>query len=270
MTTAAAEGSAPDHAQADGPAPPSRRRLPTWAKVLLWFAGIGTALVVALLLFFFAMMSGGLDNLLDFSQPSATDANVEAARDEAVPVADNLLRGALDGPVRAALPVTPLASAVETSCFAGQHNWKIDDPYDLTCRLSRVEAVGAGTLATFRDDMVALDEALLAAGWEGESTQGMQDLLSGYWDGRQAIISRNPDFAHPADMPSATYELDGLLMSVSWTQRDADAVLGAWADENATWHTADGSSTSGAAVTRLVPEDRYALVLTVGLTYFEE
>lgn len=58
-------------------------------------------------------------------------------------------------------------------------------------------------------------------------------------------------------------------MSLSWTQRDADR-YSTQADERSTWHTADGSPTTGADVTRLVPEGGYALVLTVSLTYFEE
>lgn len=269
MTTAAPEGSAPHNVPIDGVARRSRSRLPTWAKVLLWIAGVGMALLVAFVLFFAAMLSGGFDNLFDFAHPSADDADVEAARDEAVPVADDLLRAALDGPVGAVLPATPFASALGTRCIEGQHNWKIDNTFDLSCRLTRVEVVNGGTLATFRDDMVALDEALLAAGWESDADRPMQYLLSGYWDDRQQIISANPDFEYPADMPAAAYELDGLEMSLSWTQRDADR-YSTQADEQSTWHTADGSPTTGADVTRLVPEGGYALVLTVSLTYFEE
>ena len=144
-------------------APAPRRRLPAWAKLVL---GLVVAAVLGCVLFVAAVavsLSGGLDDVLDLRKPSEDSREVQRARERAADGAD-ALRDEL-------LAVVPLGDTgvrvARDDCSVGQHNWKIDDPYDLDCSLART------SVHTTAGDPVAEAGAVLdrlLQGWEREAT----------------------------------------------------------------------------------------------------
>jgi hypothetical protein len=126
-----------------------------------------------------AQLGGGWDEVFDRSHPLPGDPDVVAARavgaatvdDEITRVVDEVVVPALtEGRVAQPAVVGPEAMVDRSSglgswCEVGSHNWKRDDPYDLSCVEIR-RAIVAADEASFRADLLALDGALTAAGWQ--------------------------------------------------------------------------------------------------------
>ncbi len=204
---------------------PSRRR------ILRWTVGIVAAVVALAALFVAnvaAQLGGGWDEVLDRSHPQPGDPEVVAAREVGGRAAeaelDRVVAVALTQLTRArvAQPALRGADAVEgppgSECEVGQHNWKRDDPFDLACWEVRLATLAAGA-GDFRADIVALDSALLRAGWQRSFDNGLLGTLD-YWDqfsGTAADGGQDPGVetsTGPApvdsygieDLPSARYE----------------------------------------------------------------
>ena len=116
-------------------------------RLALWVVAAAGAVIGGFVLWLAASLSGGLDNLLDLSHPSADSREVRAAEASARPRNEALLR--------ALLPRTPYATAVGDDCTTGQHNWMRDDPYDLLCDLSN------GALLVGSPEEVSRDQATI-------------------------------------------------------------------------------------------------------------
>lgn len=248
---------APGPSAVDGGA---RRRLPRWAKVVI---GVVVAVVVLLavaVVWFLAMLSGGIDDLFSTGGPSPDDKRVVEAREAHA----ELLATALDEVVSGRAVV---ASADDASCREGQHNWKIDDPYDLSCSQRRIALVEGGDLDAFRADMEALDEALVADGWVS-GWSSMDEVLTSYWDQRDDILDRNAGWDYPARMPGAGYERDGVQLSVSWVQPGQDSAAGTEHSDGVRWTTASGERVPPSVLPTRV-DGAYATALSVSGTYFE-
>ena len=102
----------------------------------------------------------------------ATDRQVVAAslagdirRDQLVSVLQS---------VGAKVGLTPVAVTPPThqDCIEGQHNWEINDPFDLQCRTGVIVVLGSthASEATLRTQLRALDDQLAAHGWRSSST----------------------------------------------------------------------------------------------------
>ena len=189
-------------------------------RILRWVMGVVAAVVALFALFvanFAAQMNGGWDEVFDRSHPTDGDPEVVAAREVgaraveaeidrvvalAVPVLSNA-RVAQPAPTGAAAVDEP---ALGARCETGQHNWKIDDSYDLACVEVR-RAILAADSGEFRADMVALDASLLEAGWVPTGTEGLLGTLR-YWDQYAGPFTGSPsgdDVYGPEDLPSAGY-----------------------------------------------------------------
>jgi len=122
----------------------------------------------------YASLSGGWDDAFR-PKKSETDSDVREAREKAEP--EQVQRTEqLMASVRAALG-TALQSADEgeprSECEEGQHNWKIDDEYDLRCEhvtkvAVRIRSGGASRRA-------ALHQRLVRDGWSVDGGSGIQD-----------------------------------------------------------------------------------------------
>lgn len=249
---------------------PGRRRLPAWAKVILWAGGTAAGLTLMVVLWLAAMFSGGLDDLLDRPGPFAEDARVVAAHDEAAATNSESVAAAVEVVSGAVDPGTGLASATTSSCTQGQHNWKTDDGYDLACTLSGAALLQAGTSESFRDDMLALDGRLLDAGWTAQDAQGMTALLDEYWADRAGILDANRDVTYPAHMPGPGYVRGGEWLAVSWAQPGAGGLGGYEYAGETRWTAADGRVLDGDATPDLLAPGTYGVVLVVGREYFRE
>lgn len=248
------------------PGPPAnaqaaRRRLPVWAKVVLGVVATLVVLVVGAVVWFLAMLNGGLDDLLDLGGPSPDDKRVVDAREAHAEVLAAVL-----GEVVADRDV--VATTQDDGCREGQHNWKIDDPYDLSCSQRTVALVQGGAVDGFRADMEALDAALVADGWEADWSS-MDEVLTGYWDRREDVLDHNSGWDYPARMPSAGYVRDGVSLSVSWVQPGQDSAAGTEYSDELPWTTPSGERVPPSVLPSHVPDGTYATALSVSGTYFE-
>jgi hypothetical protein len=141
-----------------------KKRLPRWAK---WLAGIGGVVVLVLgvlALWFAAAMSGGFDNLLDLRHPGPDDRPVVRAGEAALVEARELAAELAQAGARAADTGPVLGTTGATECDRGQHNWKIDDDYDLRCSARGLSALQL-ELDQLAADVAAIEVALSADGW---------------------------------------------------------------------------------------------------------
>ncbi|MCU0283894.1 MAG: hypothetical protein MUD13_08350 [Candidatus Nanopelagicales bacterium] len=168
------------------------------------------ALILGLMLATLAVqLSGGWDDVLDLSQPMPEDPDVLAARaataervvadlqgiatDVAVPV---LAAGRVAR--EAGGPADPVADEPD-GCVVGQHNWKVDDGFDLLCG-EAASTVLAAREAAIPDQLRGLDAALQAQGWEPYGV-GLADVAVTAAGGGAAGTSRTAT----EDLPSAEY-----------------------------------------------------------------
>jgi hypothetical protein len=243
------------------PPPPVRRRWPLWARLLLWTAGVVTALLGAAALWLAAVFSGGLDNLLSLPGPSEDEARVVRAQQQAEAAlrsdSDTLLRV-----VAPALGSVPLATGSGSTCHEGQHNWKIDDPYDLQCHQMHVAVVPGGDVAGFRATALSLHAQLVADGWEpgdGYGASSVEDVLVEYWDLR-VLEGR----ASPAALPGGSYSRDGRELTVDWVAASSSHY--GWP----VLATSDGRDVPSTEVNRLVEPGTWAAALVLRTEYFYE
>lgn len=236
------------------------------ARVLLWAAGAICGVLALAVLWFAAMMSGGFDDLLSGEGPKATDKKVVAALDKAHTVnrqeLDDLLQHARF------LQAGPDATAAAQRCETGQHNWKTDDAYDLSCTVTDAVLVTAGT-AALHDQMLALDASLTSdPRWAGQQSMPLSRVVREYWDAR----GRFPAGYTPASLPTARYDdrASGSSLQLRWVVAGGRLDLGSFADQ-VSWRDPNGIAMTAQEVSRLVPGgDRYGLVVELSRIGFED
>lgn len=156
-------------------------------KVLWSVLALVLVMPVVAVLFLYASVSGGWD---DAFRPKKTAASGEVrdARKDAGPV---LAREADDLGLTIGQP--------DERCLEGQHNWKIDDEYDVSCEL-------VATAPVDRDGLDAFGAQLAAAGWRPESGLGLDRTR--------------------AERGTAYYERgDDLRLTVEWYSGAGEATL---------------------------------------------
>jgi hypothetical protein len=250
-----------------------RRGLRWWQALLLAVAG----LVVLFLIYAglaFASLVGAFDSL-GGDPPREGDPEVVAARQAS---AASLRQEAALVTQSAVLPSLPEGSAVLAQgevvppCQEGQHNWKIDDDFDLACSQSRREVVTVPDQVSFRADMVRLDAALRDQGWR-PAFQPIPDVLTGYWDTLGGERRAGGAVYSMADMPPAGYtkNVQGRTRSlaVSWVEHDSRATdLTDYVTSSE--YFAGGRQVAPEEVVEAVPEKGYAVVVSVGEEYFDK
>lgn len=186
------------------PAPPAapRRRHPLWLRILLWSLVLTAGIFAAGLLWLVVVFSGGLDDLLDVRQPSPDDRRVVEARERS----EQRLAEELEA-------ITGTApSAADSECVEGQHNWKIDDPYDLLCTQSTGGTLRLG--ARGHEDEAALlrlHDRLVADGWQYSGHEAGQE-------DRSSLARMVPEYG-ASSFPAASYRRDGVELVVEPTHR---------------------------------------------------
>ncbi len=252
------------------------RRLRWWKVLLLALAGL---LVLFLIYAGLAVASlvGAFDSLRG-DPPREGDPEVVAARQES---AAALQQEAALVTQSAVLPGLPPGSAlfaqgeVVPPCHEGQHNWKINDDFDLACSQARREVVTVPTRASFRADMVRLDKVLRAQGWR-PSFQPIPDVLTGYWDplaDKPWPGGSDGELYSMADMPGAGYaklvQGRSRSLAVSWVERDSrDTDLTDFV--TSARFTVAGRQVAPDTVVEAVPGSGYVVVVSLSEEYFEE
>ncbi len=251
---------------------------------MLWVVGVLVALLVAFgvfVLWLAASLSGGLDDMFSGGGPAPDAPEVVAAGNRA---ADSLESdGRRLG--RVAVPALPAGAAVVGStasapdCRVGQHNFKIDDSFDLTCRRNHRTVVAvpspAGSLPA---GMAALDAQLRAAGWASQQPMTMDRVLTEYWapvGGQERPDGTGTRRYGVGDLPPAGYIRSGgadgdpstRTLSVSWLDTGSvETDLTGYGD--GTTVTRAGRPATAAEVLAAVPAGGYAVVLTESVEYF--
>ena len=215
--------------------PRTKRRL-WWALAAL---GAGLLVIVGILVSFAVQLTGGWDEVLDRTHPRPGDPEVVAVREvaaaevdtEVVRVIDEIVTPTLTGgrvevapEVGAAMAPLPNADvqrdAQGSACVVGQHNWKIDDGFDLACAEIRAGVVAARQ-QTFVDDMLALDAALTADGYTPAGAGNGLALPLEYWQSLAGTPAGDGEYGI-ANLPGATYRSadETFTLVVSFGPRD--------------------------------------------------
>lgn len=152
--------------------PASRRRAPFWVKAVLTVMSVCCLGAVLFVLAVVVSFSGGLDDALDFRHPEKTDARVVEAREASVARLPGLLREVTGGST---------ATVSGDSCTEGQHNFKIDDDYDLDCVAAVAHVAPATPGSEGFTAPAGWDEVTLTAGagrriWRKGSGEGELEL----------------------------------------------------------------------------------------------
>lgn len=146
--------------------------------------GAVTLGLVLLVVWLVAVFSGGIDDLLDFDTPRPGDPDVvaaeEAAYDEVSTQTDRVS-------VVLAAPLGLDAvgrGQLRRPCEVGQHNFKIDDDYDLSCSLTGVRVLSGPATPATKKTVRSLDLALTESGWRRSSPADLESHLAqttGVW-----------------------------------------------------------------------------------------
>lgn len=228
--------------------PPRRRR---WLRVLLWALALTATLVTAAFVWLAAMLAGGLDDLLSPEGPTQDDAVVVQSGERAQ-------RALAAEP----LPVAPaVAVAEQRRCEEGQHNWKIDTDYDLSCVAFRTTVSPGGGLPAFRTEALALHQRLVAEGWTGQDLD-LPLVVTAYWDRRATFRAGYS----PADLPTAGYVRGGVRLEVSFLAGD-EGLSPPVAEAEPVFTGADGRPIQPTA---LVADGEYAVLLALSTEHFRE
>jgi hypothetical protein len=254
---------------------PTRRRLPRWAKFLLWAAAALAAVFAAGVLWFMAMISGGFDDLFNSAGPFEGDTRVVVARDRTHQINDAELRQIVEGPVRAATGTRPsiVATARSNWCETGQHDWKRDDSYDLRCGLGDAVLI-VGDKDSFREDMVTLHDALITDGtWTPDSHLTLPSVMTDYWDERVNMTRNRSRPYTVTDLPPVTYAGVGhaTRLSFDWSDGAAPSVRLPSFTDSVQWQTPAGLPLMPVEVDALITDpQRYGLVIELERDYFDE
>lgn len=139
------------------PAPTARRRLPTWARVLVGLAVAAVLVPVALTAVFLWGFSGGWDGIRPGAQ--ADDRRVTRARTASSATLDQLTSRTLS-----VSGGQELARVRTDRCEEGQNNWKIHDGFKLRCERTDVLVLTTGE-TTLAATAAELDARVRSAGW---------------------------------------------------------------------------------------------------------
>jgi hypothetical protein len=194
--------------------------------------------------------------------PRDSDPEVRAALDRVDPEM-RALAGQLTAAVEGSVPGSARVGGgrVLPPCTEGQHNWKIDDPYDLRCGVAHVELVGVAGRDGFDDAMHALDRRLREAGWVPDQFSNMEDVLA----------RQHADPPIPLSLCTATYRKGERSVVLGFVGTDAGPDDLTFTPDQADFRDSTGDEvTQEQLVDALPPEPGYGLVLTTGTTYFEE
>lgn len=243
----------------------SPRRLGTVNGMARWKYVVLAVVVLpisAMLLFVgwvYVSFAGGLDDVLDFDHPERTDPEVVAAERRAqasdLPKASAEVQSAIGEGAPGASVVG--AGAAGAMCEVGQHNFKIDDDFDLSCTATLMNVVAA-PLAEEGDTAPRVDAALRSDGWVpvprrpagGGSTvtQGQDQAPYRYTRTEGGQTWRL--VVDEADMSPLTYELRG---SGRRDLRDSK-----------------GRPVSVEELVADAPRDGYAVVVGISVEYFRD
>ena len=247
------------------PAAPAPPRIPRWTKVTLVVLAAVLVPCGAVVMWLVISLTGGFDDFVDRYEPLPDDPHVVEAREHG----EAHVAAELDGVVPAASAAlgggSRLGQAAGDECVTGQHNWKIDNDYDLYCTHGS-GVVLQGDLDRFREHALALHATLEQDGWVAGTggTGGIAGVVGEYWDARAALA--DPGYS-PADLPVADYVRGDSLLLVQWVE-PGEHSSAAYPLGPVAWQPTGGGRPVEAGL--LVPPGSYGTALVVSTEYFRD
>ncbi len=179
----------------------TRQRVLTWFLITL---GIITLGIVALITFVVIQLGGGVKWVFT-SAPNATDQRVVNANAAGNAERDRLVTDLQPAGARAGL-TRVTATTPNLGCREGQHNWKINDDYDLECSTNVTLVLGSThpSESVLRGQLLVFHDQLAAHEWQSAySTNPLTSIRD--------ILNQPPMAGTPGSRPlleqgsSATY-----------------------------------------------------------------
>jgi hypothetical protein len=106
-------------------------------------------------------------------------------------------------------------------CYVGDHNWKVNAPYNNRCRYLVTKYYGFN--GDFRVEMTALDTALVELGW-ARYGGGLRSLLTGYYDPWYGPDKPKPgnfrDQYLVSNMPGVQYTRGSFKLFIRYEEHD--------------------------------------------------
>lgn len=145
----------------------TRRRVLKWVLITL---GIITVGIVAMVTFVIIQLGGGLKWVFT-SAPKATDEQVVAANTAGSAQRDKLVADLQSAGAAAGL-MRVTATTPNLSCHEGQHNWKINNDYNLQCDTNTSLVLGSThpSETVLKTQLLAFHDQLTAHGWQSAYT----------------------------------------------------------------------------------------------------
>lgn len=242
------------------PRPP---RVPRWARVTLAVLGVVLVVAGAAAAWFVSMLVGLVEDVAASDRVQPDDARVVAAQE----VAERDLSAELAG-LTLGRSDEVLARTSVSDCKEGQHNWKVDEDYDLYCGQGSAVLL-RGEPERFRDEAIALHERLLAQGWtptpshlDGETElRGIPAAVAVRWDGKVG--------ATPATVSGAGYARGGTRLVVGWLDAGGRLTPG-HPFSAAAWDVPRRVDVGNDHLGTAVPAGSYGVGLLLSTEYFRE
>lgn len=160
---------------------------------------------------------------------------------------------------------TVIATADDEACAEGQHNWKIDDPYDVTCTATSSVIVelpdGAGLDELQRLHRMLTEEAGAVAVFPSEGLAAIAAEYGhgiGRWDDRPGLDG-DPVPYGIEHFPGASYRRDGLEVGIGFTGPNDR-----WRHRHGTaWLAPDGTEIASSTLVESLQPDRVAVIVAV-------
>ena len=228
----------------------------TWPKTLLVVVGVPVAALMLFVGWVWVSFSGGLDDVLDYGHPQEGDEDVVAAERRAREDIDGATADVEASLRRALAPATAdvVGGGLEKpDCRQGQHNFKIDDEFDLLCELTSVQVVSAPAAPDVPGAEVAVDEALRSAGWISAGPGG--DLRR-----------------YTGDLPPRRYYRsdDGVRWRLLVDEADLSAMTVELSSTDSGLRDASGRPTTVEDIIGRAPREGYSVVVALTAEYFRE
>lgn len=235
-------------------------------RLLMLGVGAVGVLLAGSALLLWIVLSGGVDQILEGDPPRPDDAEVVEARTatqawfaiDASRVADDVVAPGL-GQEAALLGTGDQAAP----CEVGEHDWKVDDDFDLICRLESVRVLAVPSRDGRGAGREAVEAALRADGWR---SMWVSDHAGapGRWTKRvdERLLTLEAAWITP--------RAKGWELGYQWDP-DLALVRGLGQPrEQTALRDAQGRVVDPEALVRQVPRSGYAVVLNQSVEYFRE
>ena len=230
--------------------------------------------VLAVLLFVYAISSGGIDGIISSRKlpPNPESQRIVAKRNSA----QTAISDSLNALEREA-DFTYHATSTHDRCYKGQNNWKVKDGYAHRCDYRVTKFFGFNT--DFRQTMIDFDKTLIALGWSAQAVSSIPTMITEYYDVYYDQLGSSSDKViegyEVSRLPQPSYQKEGLKLELGFAERDTKDLFGIKYAQNVTGNTLfetydDKKFQDIDALFRsMTAREAYVVVVSVQQNYFQ-